>query len=236
MAVAAGLPGLGTVLATAAVDSINPCAIGVLILLISTLLMLSHNRKKMLGIALVYILSIYVVYFLAGLGLMAFLSFIPLTITEYITLTVALIVIAGGILEIKDYFWYGAGLSLRLTGKNVERIKKYAHSTSLPSVIFLGAFVAAVELPCTCGPYLAITALLAQNFNLEAIYLLLIYNVIFVMPLIVILLAVYFGTNLKKIEQWKGNYKGYMRLATGMIMVGLGILLMLIANGTINLN
>ncbi len=236
MAVAAGLPGLGTVLATAAVDSINPCAIGVLILLISTLLMLSHNRRKMLGIALVYIFSIYVVYFLAGLGLMVFLSFIPLTITEYITLTVALIVIAGGILEIKDYFWYGAGLSLRLTGKNVERIKQYAKHTSLPSVIFLGAFVAAVELPCTGGPYLAITALLAQNFNMEAVYLLVIYNIIFVMPLIVILLAVYFGTNIKNIENWKGHYKSYMRLATGIIMVALGILLMLIANGTINLN
>ena len=236
MAVNAGLPGLGTVFATAAVDSINPCAIGVLILLISTLMVLSHNRRKMLFIASVYIFSIYVVYFLAGLGLMTFLSFIPLTITEYITMVVALIVIVGGILEIKDFFWYGRGLSLRLTGRNVEKIKKYAHNTSITGVVALGAFVAAVELPCTGGPYLAITALLAQNFNLEAVYLLLIYNVIFVMPLIVILMAVYFGTNLKKIEEWKGHYKAYMRLATGLVMVGLGILLMLIANGTINLN
>src|SRR3989338_9531999 len=123
MAVNAGLPGLGTVLATAAVDSINPCAIGVLILLISSLLVLSHNRRKMLFISAVYIFSIYIVYFLAGLGLMTFLSFIPLTITEYITMGVSLIVIGGGLLEIKDFFWYGRGLSLRLTGKNIENIK-----------------------------------------------------------------------------------------------------------------
>ncbi len=230
------LPTIGTVVITAVVDSINPCAIGVLILLISTLLMLSHNRRRMLFVALIYILSIYIVYFLAGLGLTAFLHYIPLKLTEYLSMAIALIVIAGGLLEIKDYFWYGKGLSLRLTGKEVDKIKKYARHTSIPSIILLGAFVAAVELPCTGGPYLAITAILAQSFNITAVYLLLLYNVIFVLPLVVILALVYFGTSLRKVESWKTHYKSYMRLAIGMIMIALGLLLMLIANGTINLN
>ena len=235
MAVEISLPKLGTVLVTALIDSINPCAIGVLILLVSALLVLSHNKKKMLYIGLIYIGAIYVVYFAAGLGLVAFLSAIPLKITEYITMFIALIVIAGGLIEVKDYFWYGRGFSLSLTGKNLQRIKKYAKNTSIPGIIMLGAFVAAVELPCTGGPYLAITTLLAQNFNAEAVYLLILYNFVFVLPLLIILFAVYFGANIKHIKEWKGKYRAYMRLATGMVRIGLGLLLLLMANGTINI-
>lgn len=198
--------------------------------------MLSHDKRKMLAAGMIYIGAVYVAYFIAGLGLMTFLSFIPLKVAEYITLGVAVVVVAGGLLEIKDYFWYGAGISLRLTGRNVARIKKYSKHITLPSLVLLGVFVSAVELPCTGGPYLAITALLAQNFNWEAIWLLVIYNIIFVLPLLLILVMVYSGYNVKKIQSWKGKYKSYMRLCMGIIMVALGILLMLIANGTINLN
>ena len=109
-------------------------------------------------------------------------------------------------------------------------------NVSIGTVIFLGMFVAAVELPCTGGPYLAITLLLAQNFNLTAFLLLVIYNIIFVMPLIIILLMVLFGSKLQGIQRWKQGNKAYMRLVTGIVLIGLGILLMLIANGVINLN
>ena len=56
------------------------------------------------------------------------------------------------------------------------------------------------------------------------------------MPLIVILGLAYFGVKLQSIQGWKQSNKSYMRLATGLIMIGLGWMLMLIANGTINLN
>ena len=59
----------GTVLVASIIDSINPCAIGVLVLLVSTLLMLSKDRIKMLKIGTIYISMVYIVYFLAGLGL-----------------------------------------------------------------------------------------------------------------------------------------------------------------------
>ena len=64
------LPALPVVVVTAAVDSINPCAIGVLILLITTLLTLSSNKKKMLMVGIIYILSVYITYLAAGLGLL----------------------------------------------------------------------------------------------------------------------------------------------------------------------
>ena len=63
-------------------------------------------------------------------------------------------------------------------------------------VIFLGAFVSAVELPCTGAPYLAIITLLSQHFDFSAFLMLVLYNVIFVAPLIAILVMVAMGKKL----------------------------------------
>ncbi len=235
MAVEIALPTLGTVLATAAIDSINPCAIGVLILLISTLVV-AKKKSKMLKIGLLYIGAVYITYFLFGLGLIAFLSVIPLKVAEYISIAVGSLVVFAGIVEIKDYFWYGEGFSLAINPKYAKKIKEKMQNLSVWTAILLGVFVAAVELPCTGGPYLAITLLLSQNFNLGALLLLVIYNIIFVLPLLVILLMVLFGAKLQNIQRWKQGNKTYMRLITGIILILLGWLLILIANGTINLN
>jgi cytochrome c biogenesis protein CcdA len=156
MAVEISLPTLGTVLATAVVDSINPCAIGVLILLISTLLV-TKRKDKMLKIGLLYIFAVYMTYFILGLGLIAFLASIPLVVAQYISIGVGLLVVIAGIIEIKDFFWYGAGFSLMIPHKYAKKIQEKMKKMSIGTVIFLGMFVAAVELPCTGGPYLAIT-------------------------------------------------------------------------------
>lgn len=229
------LPTLATVVATAVVDSINPCAIGVLILLVSTLLV-ARRQGEVLKIGLLYIGSVYLTYFSFGLGLIAFLSSIPLVVTEYISITVGFLVVIAGLIEIKDYYWYGKGYSLMISHKHADIIKKKMQKLSVGTVLFLGVFVAAVELPCTGGPYLAITLLLAQNFNFAAFLMLVLYNLIFVAPLLIILALVLAGAKIQNIQQWKQNTKGYMRLATGIILLGLGWMLILIANGVINLN
>jgi len=237
MAVEALLPTIGTVLVTAVIDSINPCAIGVLILLVSTLLA-AKKRNKMLKIGLIYIAAIYLTYFSAGIGLTAFLANIPQSVAEYISIVVGTIIVGAGIIEIKDFFWYGKGFSLMIPAKRAKQIyerMKNVTNLSVPAVIMLGVFVAAVELPCTGGPYLAITLLLSQSFNLTAVWLLVIYNIIFVMPLIVILFMVMAGKNVARIKEWKQASRTYIRLITGVILVLLGWMLILIANGTINL-
>lgn len=235
MAIDIALPTLTTVLATAAIDSINPCAIGVLILLVSTLLVMKR-KDQMLRIGLLYILVIYLTYFAFGLGLTAFLAKIPIAVAEYISIAVGLLVVIAGLIEIKDFFWYGEGFSLAIPEKYAKKIQQKMRKLSLGTILFLGVFVASVELPCTGGPYLAITMLLSQNFNFSALLLLLIYNLIFVMPLIIILLMCLLGSKIHHVQRWKQANKAYMRLATGLLLIGLGWLLMLIANGTINLN
>ncbi len=73
-----------------------------------------------------------------------------------------------------------------------------------------------------------------MNFNFQAFILLIIYNIVFVLPLVVILGLVAGGTKVSKIKHWKQANKGYMRFAIGLMLILLGWLLILIANGTIN--
>lgn len=228
------LPTLPVVLITALIDSINPCAIGVLILLIGTLLALSKNRHKMLYTGIIYILAVYVTYLLAGLGLLLFLQ--RFNLAEPIGIVVGALVIILGLVEIKDFWWYGKGFSLAIPYKRSLQIKEKVKKVSTLGAIGLGIFVAAVELPCTGGPYLAITALLSKiGFNPTVMGYLMLYNFIFVLPLIVILLLAYFGLATKKLEEWRGKNRKWMRLFTGLVMLGLGTLLILFAMNIIRI-
>lgn len=228
------LPTLGLVIGSAAIDSINPCAIGVLILMISVILGGQHSVRKMLLLGGLYILAIFTTYLVAGLGLLYFLGSVPLFVTEYISIFVGGIIILLGLIEIKDYFWYGQGFSLGIPMIFTKKIHELASNVTVPGVILTGMFVAGVELPCTGAPYLAIITILSTNFNLVAFLMLVLYNVIFVLPLIVILVLVAGGTKLPAIKEWKQETRGVMRLAIGLLLIGLGWLLILIANGTIN--
>ena len=234
MAVEAYLPTVLTVLTTAAIDSINPCAIGVLILMVSVVLGSGKSIKRMLFLGGLYIFSVFIVYLLAGFGLLFFLSNLPLALTEYLSIGVGLLIIIAGLVEIKDYFWYGRGFSLAIPGYFAKKLHNYASRTTIPGIILLGAFVSAVELPCTGAPYLAIITLLSQYFDFNALLLLIFYNIIFVLPLVVILLLVAGGKRLHGIKKWKQTNRPFMRLLTGMLLIAMGWLLMLIANGTIN--
>lgn len=233
MAAEIALPALGVVLVTALIDSINPCAIGVLVLLIATLLSLSKNRHKMLLVGTIYITAVFLTYLAAGFGLLIFIQ--KLNISGPLSWIVGILVIILGLIEIKDFFWYGKGISLRIPARRAQQIQKYMKNVTIPGSIVLGVFVAAVELPCTGGPYLAITTLLAKiGFSLKVFWLLLIYNFIFVLPLIVILLLVYFGASTERIKAWKDQQKKWMRLFIGLVMLALGALLLLWAQGIIS--
>ena len=229
------LPTLGTVVITALVDSINPCAIGVLILLISVMLATKQSRGRMFFLSVLYISVVGVIYFIAGLGLTKFLHEIPLLVTMIISIIAASVLIVMGLLEIKDFFWYGRGFSLQIPKTAIKTIHKMGNKATIPGIVFLGAFVAAVELPCTGGPYLAITLLLSQNFNFEAVMLLALYNIIFILPLIIITGIILLGGKVYTVKKWKMKYRKWMRLSIGIILILLGWLLILIANGGINL-
>lgn len=229
------LPTIGLVLASAAIDSINPCAIGVLILMVSVILGQGGGTRRLLLNGAAYIFAIFATYLLAGLGLIYAFTTIPIVVAEYLSLAVASLVILAAVFEIKDYFFYGKGFSLQIPKYFANKIHEYSTTkTSLWGVMFLGAFVAAVELPCTGAPYLAIITILRIDFNFTAFLLMVLYNLVFVAPLIVILIMVAGGAKISKVSKWKEESKGTMRLFMGLLLAGLGWILILIANGTIN--
>ena len=229
------VPTLSLVIGSAAIDSINPCAIGVLILMISVVLGGGGSTKRLVALGSAYIFAIFMTYLVAGLGLIYFFTEIPIVIAEYLSIAVGSLVILAGVLEVKDYFWYGKGFSLQIPTYFANKIHEYSKSKqSIAGVMFLGAFVAAVELPCTGAPYLAIITILSISFNFTALMLMVLYNIIFVAPLIVILGMVAAGTQVTSVAKWKEESKGTMRLFMGLLLATLGWTLILIANGTIN--
>ena len=134
--VEATLPTLAAVLITAAVDSINPCAIGVALLLVATLVK-QDRRRDILKIGMIYVTAVYITYFVAGLGIIHFLVGLPVQIANYVTVFVALLVIIGGLLEIKDFFWYGKGESLMIPEKYAEKIADKMNDLSTPMAVLL---------------------------------------------------------------------------------------------------
>ncbi|MBI2047514.1 MAG: hypothetical protein HYT27_00075 [Parcubacteria group bacterium] len=228
------LPTFITVITTAAIDAINPCAIGVLILMVSVVLASGGSKKRLLLLGSLYVSAIFIVYLAAGLGLVYFFQSIPLVLTLYLSIIIGSLIVLAGLIEVKDYFWYGRWFSLAIPASFAKKIHVYSERVTIPGVIFLGAFVSAVELPCTGAPYLAIITILSQSFDFTAFLMLVLYNLIFVSPLFVILALVAGGMELQKIKMWKQEGRGFMRLCIGLLLIILGWMLILIANGAIN--
>jgi len=169
-------------------------------------------------------------YLLIGIGFLKFTVSFGFSVAVY--WIAAVIAIAAGLVEIKDYFWYGKGFSLQIIPGGAERIKYYTKKIeklhkkdgylTYLAAIPLGIFVTLVELPCTGAPYLAVLAIIGAGNYAQGIPLLLIYNLIFILPLFVIIGFAYFGKTSKMLEDWRKKHRGLMRLSMGLFLVALG--------------
>lgn len=221
---------LGIIVAAALADSINPCVFGVLIFLLAYMTRVFKNKTRMLVAGLVYVTAVYITYFLLGIGIFTLAYTAGLAKSFY--WFAAIVAIAAGLFEIKDYFWYGRGFSLQIVPGGAKRIKHYSRAmermeTSHPMLSMLvaavlGVFVVFVELPCTGAPYLAILGMLSTGHFAEGVPLLLLYNIIFILPLFVIIGLVYAGHTSKKLETWRKEQRGLMRLLIGLFLLALG--------------
>ncbi len=222
------------IIAGAVIDSINPCAIGVLIFLVAYMMKVFKSKRMMLLGGGLYILSVYVTYFLAGIGL---LTAVQSTTTAYYFYWLAtFIAFSAAALEIKDFLWYGKGFSLQLFPGGAQRITNWANklekiSRKTPKLALLltipiGFGAAAFELPCTGQVYLSILALMRSAAVVQWIPLLLFYNLIFVMPLIIITGLMFVGISSNALEKWRKKNRRYMRLFVGTFLYGLGGLLL----------
>jgi cytochrome c biogenesis protein CcdA len=174
---------------------------------------------------LAYISSVYISYFLIGIGLLSIIQ-IPF-ITNYFYLIAGIIALIAGIINVKDFFYYGKGFSLRIPKKTKKYISEWTKKANIPAAIVLGFLVSLFEFPCTGEVYLVILALLAQQATHGlAIGYLLLYNLMFILPLLIILFSILFGFNVERVKSWKDKKKNYMKLATGLLLLILGAYMM----------
>jgi cytochrome c biogenesis protein CcdA len=210
--------GLLALIAAAFIDSINPCAFGVLLFLMLSLLNLGSN-KRALKAGLFYSFVVFVVYFLAGLGLFQIIQSVT-QIKDWIYLAVGSLVLILALVEFRDYYQATKGKEsiLRITPKLKPFIEKYSKKGTLMAILILGVVVAIFELPCTGGIYLGIISLVAQAPELATFYLL-IYNIIFVLPLIIMTLLIYKGMSPERLQKWSNTERTWMKLGAAIVML-----------------
>ncbi len=219
----------------ALVDGFNPCNLFVLTLLISLMLSKTHSRKKIYAVGFSFIAVVFVFYFLfmaAWLNIFKYIGFItPLRIG------IALLAIIAGLINCKELLFYRKGITLMIQDKFVGPIKNKIKEVALlmkrgsiytlvASSIILAIFASLVELPCTAGFPIIYTGILTGTFLQSSfmyyLYLLL-YNLIYVLPLATIILV--FGYTFKG-KQIKKQTMSWIKFIGGAIMLLLGIILL----------
>ncbi len=219
---------LPLVLITGLLDGINPCAFGVLLFFIAFLYSINRTKTEVWKVGGVFIAAIFVAYFLIGLGLLQaiLITGIPHLfgkISVFLMLFLALI-------NFKDYFFYGKWFSLKMPSFASPMIKKRMTNLTLVSVAILGFLVGLCTFPCSGGVYVGILSLLAiQTTFMQGMVFLTIYNIMFVVPLIIILLVAGNKKMTEKITNWEKQNKRNMKLLMGIVLLILAGILFLFA-------
>jgi cytochrome c biogenesis protein CcdA len=209
---------------SALIDSVNPCAISVLLITIAFLLSLGKPRKEILAIGGAYIGGIIIVYTLIGLGILATLTLFG--IPHGVAKIGATVMIIFGLLDLAGELIPGFPIQLKIPSMAHGKIALLMEKASIPAAALLGVFVGSVEFPCTGGPYLTVLGLLHDNATkLQGFLYLLLYNVIFVSPLIFLLYLANTRVMLEKIDLWRKTY-GHTHLIMGCAMILLGVVIL----------
>ncbi len=208
----------GIISTAALVDSINPCAISVLLLTIGFLVSLNKLRSYIIRIGFVYIIGIYITYLLIGLGVLRALSLFgfPHTLARFGA--IALLLTAG--INLGNIFIPKFPIKLKIPDSAHPQLAKFIQKSTVPSFFVLGVLVGLFEFPCTGGPYLVILGLLHDQATfLSGLKYLAYYNFIFVAPLIIILLIASRPGLLQKVDSWRKKNTRMADIITSVIMI-----------------
>jgi len=222
---------LSKIVSLAAVDAINPCALAVLTLMLIAIMSYNPKKKyKVLLAGLAFSSSVYIMYLIYGLVIVKFFQIVSqLVITKiYIYKALAIFAIILGIFNLKDAVRYKPGGLLReMPMKWRPKVKKIISGITSPmGAIFVGFFVTVFLLPCTMGPYVIAGGILSPLEFLKTLPWLLLYNLIFISPMLMITFAIYIGyTTVDKVSGWREKNIRYLHAIAGIIMLSLGVLM-----------
>lgn len=205
----------------ALIDSINPCAFSILLLTIAFLLSIGKLRSSVLAIGSAYILGIFVVYLVIGLGLLQTLHLFDTP--HFMAKVGASLLIVLGLINITKEFVPAFPIRLGIPHAAHQRIAVLMERASVPTAVVLGGLVGLCEFPCTGGPYLMVLGLLHDHATyFTGVGYLIMYNLIFILPLVLILLIASDQALLAKVQAWQQSERKVMRWGGGAAMVALG--------------
>ena len=215
----------------AALDSINPCSFFVLLFLLS-IIIYTRSRKRMLLIGSIFIFFSGFIYFII---MFLLLQAFKLTGEQLIIRVIAgIIAIIFGILNVKDYFFFKKGPSASISddqkSKLYKQMRKIVKITSIPALISATIILAlsanTVELLCSLNLPVIYTSILSLN-NLDPpipIIYLIVYNIIYVLPLMIIVAITVITFGHWKLSEFQGRL---LKLFSGIMIFSLGEILLL---------
>ncbi|MFC1683744.1 hypothetical protein ACFL0G_06030, partial [Candidatus Zixiibacteriota bacterium] len=236
--------GLGvlTVMVAGLVDGVNPCAFATIIFLISYLAFVGRHRREVLLAGLAFTAAVLITYLAVGFGLFQFLhrlSFLNL-VSQVIYLLAAILVIVLGAVSLYDYLQIRRGhrpaemklqLPLFLKRRIHDTIRRQSRSRHLVMGAFVtGAVVSVLELACTGQVYLPTIVFVmgVSGLKTHAFLYLLLYNLLFILPLVIVFLLSYAGVTSEQLATVLEAHLDRVKLALGLFFLLLGGFLILI--------
>ncbi len=218
---------LPVIATAAAIDSLNPCAFSILFLTIAFLFSLGKDRKFVLLAGGSYIFGIALVYTLIGVGLLEALS--VFNVPNVMAKVGAMILIAYSAIGIINELLPAFPIKLSMPKSGHAVMARYIHKASMPASLLLGVIVGLFEFPCTGGPYLFVLSLLHDQATYwQGFGYLLVYNFIFVLPLIIILAVSTNRAVLERVDALRKVETKKYRILLMLILALMGALILFI--------
>lgn len=224
---------LPTVLLAAAVDGINPCAFTVLLLFITAMLAtlqvgeesINAVRARLLSRGGIYIAAIFLTYLALGVGFLKTMDFFT---RQHVPARFgALFAILFGLWMLKDFFLPDWGWRLQAPGRIGQIARESAKKATIPALIVGGFLIGLCTVPCSGAVYLGVLSLLAmQPTALLGYGYLVLYNLVFVLPLVIILVLAAARPTLNRLAHWNLHHKEWVRLVLGSGVVVMGLLIL----------
>ncbi|WP_457751968.1 cytochrome c biogenesis protein CcdA [Thermococcus sp.] len=193
-------------------DSINPCTFVIYTMLLIALSVKEISRRRLYIIGSSFVLAIYISYYLLGLGLVYLTGKLPTWLAGVAAVVFGIYTVITGLME-----------KSRIADKKGVRKRIFSSDATAIGAFTLGVIVSTTLLPCSAASYLVYTMLISKAGTALAIILLALYNVIFVLPLVVILLAMGSVSDSKKFSQAMVRHSRELSIIAGFLLIVIGI-------------
>lgn len=211
-------------------DSYNPCSIGVLI--VSLTILIGLKKPKLIAVfGLSYLSAIFATYYLIGLGFLR--AFHLFGIHGFFGYVAGFILILVGLIHLFPHFFPNNPITRWLRSCHIPAaLNDHLDKGVFITGAILGFSIGLCTIPCAGGIYLGVIGLLALKTSYwQGVLNLFIFNLGFILPLVIIFFAATREPVLKTIQKYNAKIARYGVIATSSIMIMMGLLIIWLVQG-----